>query len=999
MVKDFVAKNSTAKTFICTTASPAKGNQRELVCHEVKNDESATTTENYSRKVVAKSRSTSSQSCRDDTSTPFSIHQSSFDPITGQYVIPISGEYTVEEDVIGTIVIPAPISNVSIDLETHQITSPSPTKNAITVGNPSPKVEVSNNGRTVTFQADLKDPLVKHAIAQLKKEGEHYEPATFPERRDLVLTRNRVSAALVSQQQHHVSISNGSIVGTISINNVFDASLSNLTLLSVGVAGAECLVVTDSTSVRLEDVNFLGSDTADESAAIFSNTDEITIENGDITGFSSVNTPIVLFKTCNAVTVKYLNVLNNTRAPTVSMGSTDYRMALISSLSCNQLNFQHVNVSENTVSYSVIGQRRFSCIGFFSCDTISMDYCVTSENTDITGDEGNNTSTAATFQAADRFLYFLLSSNIIVRDHQANKNVCTKIISGFNLILARDSFNVILERAQANQNSIDGQVSETRFFSQFRAIFSQFAGGVPLYTDTFVTRSCQANENAVKGGPASRYKEGNILTGFQSQISFLCDDCEAVQNTYGAPSGGVASPSGAYGFTGSFFSAGGTLTRFRARLNTGGFTSAGAVFNGSFQQGPYYVIGAAAGANLHIEACDLSYNGNYGLIFAFLGFPETSGGNLVIADTILSGNGGNIVDETAGIRIVNLQGSYKNITIRDTVVENTFSQNGLEANGIKIENAQNVSIENTNVFQTEASLLSLPAIYSNGTASQTGTIITGVNTNFTPDMIASAADPVIGAGGSIVFRVTGETATIVSVDSPTQLSVTPAQTVASQEFDIFYNTPLISQSGSTVTGYGTTFTPAMVGGTITFRNTGDTATVTGFIDATHLTVNVSKTEAVQTFQLVAVGIRGSGILLDNTANSSVTGCKSQGNQTNGFETRNANSKVTLLENVAVGNGLNGYELSDTTTKALVQDNKADENGDFGFVHHPTTLTSTFLGNVSQDNESGGYDVSGAIPVQTLSRSTATFTNVKGNAGLGARFVNIDVISKDRRRCQ
>lgn len=58
---------------------------------------------------------------------------------------------------------------------------------------------------------------------------------------------------------------------------------------------------------------------------------------------------------------------------------------------------------------------------------------------------------------------------------------------------------------------------------------------------------------------------------------------------------------------------------------------------------------------------------------------------------------------------------------------------------------------------------------------------------------------------------------------------------------IGYKAGTISQSGTgTITGTGTTWTAAMVGSTLQYRD-GEIATITGFTDATHIDVSVSKT--------------------------------------------------------------------------------------------------------------------------------------------------------------
>lgn len=70
---------------------------------------------------------------------------------------------------------------------------------------------------------------------------------------------------------------------------------------------------------------------------------------------------------------------------------------------------------------------------------------------------------------------------------------------------------------------------------------------------------------------------------------------------------------------------------------------------------------------------------------------------------------------------------------------------------------------------------------------------------------------------------------------------------------VAYTTGTASQSGTTVTGSGTTWTAAMVGDELVFSN-GDHGVVTGFTDATHLTLSTSQTEASQAYRLHYAGL-------------------------------------------------------------------------------------------------------------------------------------------------
>jgi hypothetical protein len=74
---------------------------------------------------------------------------------------------------------------------------------------------------------------------------------------------------------------------------------------------------------------------------------------------------------------------------------------------------------------------------------------------------------------------------------------------------------------------------------------------------------------------------------------------------------------------------------------------------------------------------------------------------------------------------------------------------------------------------------------------------------------------------------------------------------------IGYKTGTISQSGTTVTGSGTTFNSGMVGSIIQYTADGSTATITGYTNTTTLTVDVSKTVAAGSAYTIQDGSVGS----------------------------------------------------------------------------------------------------------------------------------------------
>jgi hypothetical protein len=190
---------------------------------------------------------------------------------------------------------------------------------------------------------------------------------------------------------------------------------------------------------------------------------------------------------------------------------------------------------------------------------------------------------------------------------------------------------------------------------------------------------------------------------------------------------------------------------FDVYINTSGTLSAGVITGGT--RLIYWFKDGVADANLILK---VPYTGAFSQLTGGDGTPITLGTNLSLSGTTLNatGGGGGGTGTPFSIPYYNSAGNY-------TTNINNIS---LTATGMGIGT------------QTPNGPLSVtPFQYSTGTASQSGTTITGSGTIF------------IGAmtGSQIVFS-NGTSATITFVNTATQLTVTPAQTVASQTFIISY---------------------------------------------------------------------------------------------------------------------------------------------------------------------------------------------------------------------
>ena len=110
------------------------------------------------------------------------------------------------------------------------------------------------------------------------------------------------------------------------------------------------------------------------------------------------------------------------------------------------------------------------------------------------------------------------------------------------------------------------------------------------------------------------------------------------------------------------------------------------------------------------------------------------------------------------------------------------------------------------------------------------------------------------------------------ITPPNPLSVSPVQ----------YATGTASQSTTTVTGSGTTFTSAMVGSELIFANGTSAGTITAYTDATHLTVSTSQTVGSQgyTINYTGLNVTSTGNVGIGTTSPVATLNISNGNVTN-----------------------------------------------------------------------------------------------------------------------
>lgn len=175
--------------------------------------------------------------------------------------------------------------------------------------------------------------------------------------------------------------------------------------------------------------------------------------------------------------------------------------------------------------------------------------------------------------------------------------------------------------------------------------------------------------------------------------------------------------------------------------------------------------------------------------------------------------------------------------------------------------------------------------------------------------------PLLGTGVTNRLAVFTDTETVGTTGANTLVSLlSPIEYEAGQSTSVStYTTGTISQSGTTVTGSGTTFTAAMKGA-ILLPATGKNVLVTGFVSATQLTVSTSQTIPAGTTYRINYG----GNLVDYRGNTSIDNLYSRSLRlvaTNG-------SDIQLTASATHPNPFSGPNLLTAQLGAVIAGNKA-----------------------------------------------------------------------------
>jgi hypothetical protein len=441
-------------------------------------------------------------------------------------------------------------------------------------------------------------------------------------------------------------------------------------------------------------------------------------------------------------------------------------------------------------------------------------------------------------------------------------------------------------------------------------------------------------------------------------------------------------------------------------------------------QGVPYTIGTAAqsggtvtgsGTNFRVEMVNGTIVFSTGEKFLITGYTSaTSLSVFPTTPTVLAGTSFELYYSTQRTSAVGTNACQKNRTTANTAMG--YNSLALNQQGTEI-----TSIGYRAMYQQDGSYsvavggsANYGSTYDIGTASQSGTTVTGVGTTFTAAM----------TGGRIVFA-NNEWATITLFVSATQLTVSPSQTVSSQAFVVYFPTSGVTAVGysaltscrapqstalgyqsllqaaeatytkgtagtggvssTTVTGVSTAWYTEMATGTIVFTG-GVVATITSVSNGTTMVVSPAVTVANGTAYTVylprgyntAVGA-SSGPFLTTGASNIMIGANS------GATTNGTNSLVSGSNNTLIGGYASCYPTNDETV-ALGYKAKANESGSMAIgsyaVVNPTMSYSLAIGYLASVSTTG--------PAQSSCIAIGTLANA--STGQGAIAIGLSSVS-------
>ncbi len=306
-------------------------------------------------------------------------------------------------------------------------------------------------------------------------------------------------------------------------------------------------------------------------------------------------------------------------------------------------------------------------------------------------------------------------------------------------------------------------------------------------------------------------------------------------------------------FTISGLSTNGTMS-----VSLGGFVVNGLRGNGTYS----YVVNASTTGNL-IFAPTNSFNGTVSAV------SVRSAAAVGIAFSVADSSGGNSVtmrvnqSSLYGTYLGNAAGSYSGTGIGNTGIgafalqDNHSGDNntgigrsaltatngddntaiGYRSGGQLIAGSQNTAIGSSALYNVKSGTGNTALGYNAGYQDTSGYTTASDLTNVTliGNQAQSSVDNSLILGGAGILDAAGSSAVRVGIGTNRPVNIFSVMPT-------LYDTGTITQSGTTVTGTGTTFTASMVGSRFTTTG-GTSAVITAFTSTTSITINVSQTIA------------------------------------------------------------------------------------------------------------------------------------------------------------
>lgn len=449
----------------------------------------------------------------------------------------------------------------------------------------------------------------------------------------------------------------------------------------------DAIQVLSATNLFVSEVDGLGNASGERVLEI-DTCKNVIVNKVTATGYTSTIGSIIEINFSSVILVQNVDVSNNTKTVTTS-NFKKQQFSIVSIYTCQNVEFVRVTMNNNTNTTAVAAN--FTVFGVYSSPNCTI------RSSHI----NNNTDTAGGLSTFDDIMYVLSSNNFAATDCQVNNNSCTTTVRELIGIYISGSDVVTLDGVQANFNSVVGLAVRTSGSSDLHGIYVTSSSS----SGTAYLRNCQTSFNTVGTGGAGRgLSNFAYLAGLHMDVGqYTIENHQSDWNSMGdnQPNTEVE------GIEMGGNSLGGTmLINSSACNNTGGVEAYGITLDET---------SVTVSFNKTVINCIACNNGNYGINMNFPDDLTDPGANIIIRDCICGDNGLPRFSPTpgfgpsAGINLRRLSPGLTNVVIKGCQVFGTSSTDTTNGNatGILVQNATNVVIEDTDVFNTIPATTSL----------------------------------------------------------------------------------------------------------------------------------------------------------------------------------------------------------------------------------------------------------------------------------------------------